>query len=161
MLVKNTLVFLGSMFFLTHLNMLFIPILYASSVDSSTMSFTSSSKDPCLLNMITSPNETFPKQVRKQQWTNKLFDKRIKKLQDLELDPSHPPEIGVEHHNIGSFPVSSMFVYRTSPDDSIGYPVDDSIVRVWFKKEWCPVELNSCIVILSTHTQHEIESRWF
>jgi len=48
MLVKNTLVFFGSMFNLTHLSILFIAIRYASSVESSTISFTSSSKDPSL-----------------------------------------------------------------------------------------------------------------
>ena len=48
MLVKKTLVFLGSIFFRTHLNILFIAMRYASSVDISTISFTSSSKDPNL-----------------------------------------------------------------------------------------------------------------
>ena len=48
MLVKKTLVFLGSIFFRTHLNILFIAMRYASSVDISTISFTSSSKDPSL-----------------------------------------------------------------------------------------------------------------
>ena len=48
MLVKKTLVFLRSILFFTHLNMLFIPILYASSVETSVITFSSSSNDPCL-----------------------------------------------------------------------------------------------------------------
>lgn len=48
MLVKKTLVFFESIFFLIHVTKLFIAILYASSVDTSTICFTSSSKDPCL-----------------------------------------------------------------------------------------------------------------
>lgn len=48
MLVKKTRVFLGSMFNFAHLNILFIAIRYASSVDNSTISFSSSSNDPFL-----------------------------------------------------------------------------------------------------------------
>lgn len=48
MLAKKTRVFLGSILSLTHLSMLFSAIRYESSVESSMIFFSSSSKDPTL-----------------------------------------------------------------------------------------------------------------
>jgi len=69
-------------------------------------------------------------------------------LQDLHLVTSHPPKVGVEHHDISTFPEFSVLVYRCFANNSIWYSMDNSIVCIWLKQEWCPVELDSCIIIL-------------
>ena len=69
-------------------------------------------------------------------------------LQNPHLVATHPPDVCVEDHDISAFPVLSMRVYWVFANNSVGYPVFCWIVRVWFKQQRRPVELNSCIVIL-------------
>lgn len=73
---------------------------------------------------------------------------KSKRLQDLHLQASHPPKIGVEYQNIHALPVFTMLVDRTLPHYSIRYPMDHSIIWVWFQKKWCPVELDRRIILL-------------
>lgn len=71
--VKKTLVFLGSMFFLIHPNILFNPIRYASSDDTSTISFFSSLKDPACLHKHNSSSYFCKKYKQKHIDTNFFY----------------------------------------------------------------------------------------
>lgn len=74
--------------------------------------------------------------------------KERRNSQDLHVVASHPPQVGVEHNDINTFPIPTMLVNGALSHDPVGHPMDDCIVRVGLQKKWGPVELNGRIVVL-------------
>jgi hypothetical protein len=50
-----------------------------------------------------------------------------------------------------------MLIDWTLSYNPISYPMDDSVIGVWFKKKRCPIELNCGIVFLSNTTIEKIK----
>jgi hypothetical protein len=48
-----------------------------------------------------------------------------------------------------------MLIDWTLSYNPISYPMDDSVIGVWFKKKRCPIELNCGIVFLSKYNNRE------
>jgi hypothetical protein len=50
-----------------------------------------------------------------------------------------------------------MLIDWTLSYNPISYPMDDSVIGVWFKKKRCPIELNCGIVFLSKYITEKIK----
>ena len=107
--------------------------------------------DPLLLIL----ERTFPSNNKSNKQSKPLvFEKlinfidQLQYIQDLHLETSPPPQVGIEHNNVSATPVPTVNVDRALPHDPIRHSMNSSVIRIRFEEKRCPVELNRCIVIL-------------
>jgi hypothetical protein len=147
MLLKKTVVRLGSTFFSTHFDHVFKTLLYATGRSISSYSVDPSSNDPRL-----SQYHQITNQLRAWFWVETLnHQSKIYKdinLQNFHAESVHPPDVCVKNQVVDILPVDTMLINWFRHDYSVQDAVHIWIVGVWLDQKRGPIELHCCIIVL-------------
>uniref|UniRef100_J3LMS7 Uncharacterized protein n=1 Tax=Oryza brachyantha TaxID=4533 RepID=J3LMS7_ORYBR len=156
MLMKKTVVRLGSMLRSIHFAHVLSTSLYATGRSTSTYSVAPWSNDPFLSRPHThifSPRSAH----------NQLLFMHIccqgNHLQDFHVEGVEPPDVGVEDEVVDAEPVVRVLGDGVPLDDAVRDAVHLRVVRVRLHQERRPVELHRRVVLLHAHTPAALRDR--
>lgn len=146
MLLKKTIVRLGSIFLSTQLAHVLKTLPYATGREISSYSVDPSSNDPRLFHQITNKRN-------QPQWfyLNTIIlegAKLGKHLQNFHVESVHPPYVCVKDQVVYVLPINSMLLDWFRHDYTIQYAVHIWIVWIWLNQKWSPIKLHCSIVAL-------------